>query len=296
MKRKTVTTFLMVGLTLLSKERRRAVKRNLMPVMLLVVAVMFIAMPLRAAEESETELAKAAQNPVADMISIPIQSNFNFNYGADRDKSQIVTNVQPVMPISLNKDWNLITRTIIPIIYTEFPAYQTGLGNVQFTGFFSPAKPSKFVWGFGPVIQFPTHTDTWLGSDKWSGGPSAVGLFMEGPWVVGLLAQNIWSFAGPSTTRDNPAINQFLAQPFINYNLPKGWYLTFSPVITADWKAAGSDQWTVPLGLGFGKIFKIGKLPFNGQLAAFYNVARPSIGPDWTIRAQLVLLLPKGLF
>ena len=91
-------------------------------------------------------------------------------------------------------------------------------------------------------------------------------------------------------------MNQFLAQPFINYNLPKGWYLTFSPIITADWKAAGSDQWTLPLGGGFGKIFKIGKLPFNGSLSAYYNVVRPEVGPDWSIRAQIVLLLPKSLF
>lgn len=259
------------------------------------LALMLVSTPLWAAESQE-ELAKASQNPVADLISIPVQSNFNFDYGQDRDKSQIVTNVQPVIPISLNKEWNLITRTIIPIIYTESPAYQTGLGNVQFTGFFSPAKPSKFIWGFGPVFQFPTHTDTYLGSNKWSAGPSAVGLFLDkdSPWVVGLLVQNIWSFAGPGG-RENPDVNQFLAQPFINYNLPKAWYITFSPVITADWKAAGPDQWTVPLGLGIGKIFKIGKLPFNGQVAAFYNVARPETGPNWSVRAQIVLLLPKSV-
>jgi hypothetical protein len=260
----------------------------------LCIAMVLIAAPVFAAESQE-ELAKAAQNPIADMISIPVQSNFNLDFGQDRDKSQIVTNIQPVVPVSLGKDLNLITRTIIPIIYTEFPAYQTGLGNVQFTGFLSPAKPSKFIWGVGPVLQFPTHTDTFLGSDKWSAGPSAVGLTIQGHWVVGLLAQNIWSFAGPSTTRENPAVNQFLAQPFINYNLPEGWYLTSSPIVTADWKAAGRDQWTVPVGGGFGKIFKIGRLPFNGSLAAYYNVARPEIGPNWSVRAQIALLLPKSV-
>ena len=174
--------------------------------------------------EGQEDLAKAAQNPIADMVSIPVQSNFNFDYGADRDKTQIVTNIQPVIPINLTKNWNLITRTIIPVIYTEFPAYQTGLGNVQFTGFFSPAKPSNFIWGIGPVIQFPTHTDTYLGSNKWSGGPAAVGLFLDkdSPWVMGLLVQNVWSFAGPTTSKEDPTVNQFLAQPFINYNLPQG--------------------------------------------------------------------------
>jgi hypothetical protein len=270
-------------------------KRRLVNVVL-CLAVMLAALPAIAAEEdSDTQLAKQTQNPVADLISIPIQSNFNFNYGPDRDKSQIVNNIQPVVPINLNKEWNLITRSILPVIYTEFPAYQTGLGNLQFTGFLSPAKPGKFIWGAGPVFQLPTNTSTNLGSNLWSVGPSAVGLVMDGPWVIGLLAQNIWSFAGPGG-RDNPSVNQFLAQAFINYNLPRGWYLTSSPIITADWKQAGSDQWTVPLGAGVGKIFKVGKFPFNAQLSAYYNVVRPSIGPDWSIRAQIALLLPKNLF
>jgi hypothetical protein len=263
-------------------------------IVLALVAVLFITMPLRAADD-ETELAKKTQNPVADLISIPIQSNFNFNYGADRDKSQIVTNIQPVVPISLSKDWNLITRTILPVVYTEYPAYQTGLGNLQFTGFLSPAKPGKLIWGVGPVFQIPTNTDTFLGSNLWSAGPSAVGLVMTEHWVVGLLAQNIWSFAGPGG-RDNSRVNQFLAQYFINYNLPKGWYITSSPIITADWTATGSDQWTVPVGLGAGKIFKIGKLPFNANVSAFYNVIRPSIGPEWAVRGQIALLLPKSIF
>lgn len=248
----------------------------------------------KPAVESQEELAKAAQNPVADMVSFPIQNNIGFNVGPSKQTNN-VTNIQPVIPISLGKEWNLITRSIIPIVYTPWPAYQFGLGNVQFTGFISPAKPSKFIWGFGPALQFPSHTDTWLGSNKWSAGPSAVGLVMEGHWVVGALAQNIWSFAGPGG-KENPDINQFLAQPFINYNLPHGWYLTVSPIITADWKASGPDQWTVPLGGGVGKIFKIGKLPFNGSIQVYSNVATPSNGPDWTIRAQLALLLPKSVF
>jgi hypothetical protein len=261
--------------------------------LVLSLALMLVSMPLWAADD-QAELAKKAQNPVADLISIPIQSNFNFNYGANRDKSQIVTNIQPVVPIALNKDWNLITRTIAPIIYTEFPEYQTGLGNVQFTAFLSPKEPGKFTFGVGPVFQLPTRTDTFLGNKMWSAGPSAVGLVITGHWVVGLLAQNVWSFAGPSGA-DNPSVNQFLAQYFINYNLPKGWYITSAPIITADWKAAGPDQWTVPFGLGAGKIFKIGKLPFNAQVQVFYNVIRPSIGPDWSVRGEIALLLPKSL-
>ena len=246
-------------------------------------------------KDDTAQLAKAAQNPIADMMSLPLQANFNFRYGPSKDKNLTVVNFQPVIPISLGKDWNLITRTIVPFTYTEFPAYQTGIGNVQFTGFLSPVSSSKFVWGVGPVFQLPTRTDTYLGNQMWSAGPSAVGVYIDGPWVVGLLAQNVWSFAGPGG-RDNPSVNSFLTQAFINYNLPDGWYLTTQPIITADWKADGSNQWTLPVGAGVGKIFKIGKLPFNANIAAYYNVVRPDIGPDWQIRAQLVLLLPKGLF
>ena len=266
-------------------------KRNAVAAILLFLSVMFTTTPLAAADDA-TELAKKTQNPVEDMVSFPIQNDINFRYGPS-NQAQNITNIQPVIPISLNKEWNLITRTILPVIYTPWPEYQFGLGNLQITGFLSPAKPGKFIWGFGPVLQFPTHTDTYLGNNMWTAGPSAVGLVMEGPWVVGLLAQNVWSFAGPG---GDPSVNQFLAQPFINYNLHKGWYLTFSPTITADWKAAGPDQWTVPLGLGVGKIFKIGKLPFNGQVAYYYNVAKPSIGPDSQLRLQIALLLPKSLF
>ncbi len=265
--------------------------------LMLCLVMLLTATLLRAADDRATQLAKETQNPVADLISIPFQNNTNFNVGPSNQTGNIL-NIQPVVPFELNNEWNLITRTIAPITYTPYPEYQFGLGNVQFTGFLSPAAPGKFIWGAGPAFQLPTRTDTYLGSKKWSAGPSAVGLFLDkdSPWVVGLLVQNLWSFAGPETTRENPSVNAFLAQPFINYNLPHGWYLTTSPIITADWKAAGSQQWTVPVGAGFGKIFKIGKLPFNGNLSAYYNVVTPSNGPDWTIRAQLALLLPKSLF
>ena len=178
-------------------------------------------------KDDTAQLAKAAQNPIADMVSLPLQVNLNFRYGPSKDKNLTVTNFQPVIPISLGKDWNLITRTIVPFTCTEYPAYQTGIGNVQFTGFLSPISSSKFVWGVGPVFQFPTRTDTYLGNQMWSAGRRRWGS-INGPWVVGLLAQNVWSFAGPSG-RDNPSVNSFLAQAFINYNLPNGWYLTTQP-------------------------------------------------------------------
>jgi len=239
------------------------------------------------------DLAKAAQNPVADMISLPLQNNTNFGVGPG-DDAQNVLNIQPVIPLALNKNWNLITRTIAPIIYQPEPVQgygsKFGLGDINTSLFLSPAKPGKIIWGMGPAFSFPTATDEVLGADKWSAGPTAVALMIQGPWVVGALSNNLWSFAGEDDRED---VNQFLLQYFINYNLPQGWYISSAPIITANWKSDSGNQWTVPFGGGFGKIFRIGKQPVNAQMQAFYNVEKPANGPDWTLRLQLQFLFPK---
>jgi len=241
-------------------------------------------------EEEESDLAKKTQNPVSDLISLPIQSNLNFGYGS-RDNTQLIVNIQPVIPFKLHSEWNLITRTIVPLIDQPIPDRKFGLGDIQLSLFLSPSRPGRFIWGAGPILQFPTATSNQLGSGKWSAGPTAVGLYMTGPWVVGALANNLWSFAGES---DRASVNQFLVQPFINYNLPRGWYIGMSPIITANWKAdRAGDVWTVPVGAGAGKILRIGKLPLNVQSAAFYNVARPTVGPDWSLRLQVQFLFPR---
>jgi hypothetical protein len=239
------------------------------------------------------ELAKAAQNPIANMISLPFQNNFNFGVGPGNDM-QYVLDIQPVIPIKVSSDWNLITRTIAPVIYqpemTADAGSTFGLGDINTTLFLSPAKPGKFIWGVGPIMQFPTATDSVLGSGKWCAGPAVLGLVIEGHWVVGALANNIWSYTGQS---DRQSVNQFLFQYFINYNLANGWYLVSSPIMTANWEAESGDKWTVPLGGGVGKIFKIGTQAFNAQLQAFDNVVTPNNGPDWQLRFQIQLLFPK---
>ena len=241
---------------------------------------------------AEDELAKKTQNPVADLISIPFQNNFTFPTGPN-DGVMYVLNIQPVIPISISEDWNLITRTILPVIHQPALASglssDNGLGDLQFTGFLSPSESTGFTWGVGPVLRFPTATRNTLGSEKWSAGPSFVGLISKGPWVIGGLAQNLWSYAGNS---DRQKVNQFLLQPFLNYNLPDGWYLTTSPVMTADWNRS-NQKWTVPLGGGIGKITRIGKLPVNIQLQTYYNAVKPDAVGDWTIRFQVQLLFPK---
>jgi hypothetical protein len=247
-----------------------------------------------AANESETELAKKTQNPVADLISVPFQNNFNFGAGS-KDEMIYVLNVQPVIPIKLTQHWNLITRTIMPIINQPslFPGIDSafGLGDINPTVFLSPSKPGKLIWGVGPTMTLPTATDRLLASGKWSMGPAAVGLFMEGPWVVGALANQQWSFAGWG----EKDVNQLLIQPFLNYNLPRGWYLSSAPIITGNFSASSGNHWTVPVGGGGGKLWRVGKvgLPVNTQIQAFYNAEKPDFGPDWQLRFQVQFLFPK---
>ncbi len=255
-----------------------------------------IAPAMSNAEEEATKLAKETQNPVADLISVPFQNNFNFNTGTTH-ATQWVLNVQPVIPVPLGDDWNLITRTIMPIVnqpelFSGGPRTEAfGLGDINPTLFFSPAKPGKFIWGLGPAMTLPTASVSRLGSGRWSAGPAAVGLFMDGPWVVGALVNQQWDFAGWSDKH----VNAFLIQPFVNYNIKNGWYLVSAPIITGDFAASGNRHWTVPVGGGGGKLWRVGKvgLPINTQLQAFYNADTPEFGPDWQLRAQLQFLFPR---
>jgi hypothetical protein len=249
---------------------------------------------LAQAAPSAEELAKLAQNPVANLISVPFQNNTNFNVGPVSG-TQNILNIQPVVPFSLGADWNLITRTILPVITQPGFAPQqgstTGLGDIQFSAFLSPANAAGLVWGAGVVAQAPTHSNARLGNDRWGLGPTAVVLRLApgSPWVYGALVNNLWSVG----SGDDPAYNNFLLQPFVNYNLPGGVYINSGPVITANWRADGGERWTVPLGGGVGKIFHFGRAPVNMQLGAYYNVAKPDHAADWQARFQMQFMFPK---
>lgn len=260
------------------------------------------------------DLREAAQNPIADMISVPFQNNTNFDIGHS-DHTQNVLNIQPVYPVHLNKDWNLITRPILPVIYQ--PPFFSGrqlhaleevagpdIGDTEFglgdltPELFSPRKPIKLgreaslVWGLGPAFQFPTATDDELGTGKWSAGPGFVVFLSDKALHIttGFLILNLWSFAGDEDRAD---VNAMTLQPFLNYNLPKGWYLTSSPLITANWEADEDNRWTVPVGGGIGRIFKIGDQAINANLAAYYNVVTPDdTGANWQLRAEWTFLFP----
>ncbi len=246
------------------------------------------------AEMSAEELAKLAQNPIANLISVPFQNNTNFNYGPE-DGTQNILNIQPVIPIKLNQDWNLITRTIFPLIWQPrlSPVQDStfGLGDTQFSAFLSPSDAKGWIWGVGAIAQLPTHTDSALGNENWGLGPTAVALHLEhgDPWVYGMLINNLWSL----DTSDDASYNNGLIQPFLNYNFKGGTYLTSAPIITVNWKADSDDRWTVPLGGGIGRIFHLGRLPVNTQISGYYNLVKPDNGADWQLRAQVQLMFPK---
>jgi hypothetical protein len=249
------------------------------------------------AAEDAAALAKAAQNPVASMISLPLQLNMNFDTGPE-DDLQTVLNIQPVVPFSLGEDWNLITRTIMPVIsQPDFGVYskrENGIGDIQFSTFLSPKAPGSggWIWGAGPIVQLDSATDDRLGQGAWGLGPTAVALRIAGPWVYGALVNNVWSV---SEDDDRGEVNQFLMQPFINYNFPSspGRYLTFSPIITADWEADSGQEWLVPVGLGIGQVTRLGEQPVNLQGAFYYNVERPDGAPNYQVRLQFQFLFPK---
>ena len=239
------------------------------------------------------DLARAVQNPVADLISLPFQNNTNFDFGPE-ENTQNVLNIQPVVPIDLNDDWLLITRTIAPVVSQPKLApggdRENGLGDTTFSAFFSPKDRDRWLgnwlWGAGPVILAPTNTDDRLGPDEWGAGVSAVFLSMPGDWVLGSLFSNVWG---------EDDVNLFTWQPFINYNLDAGWYLTTSPIVTANWDAdSNGDRWTVPIGGGFGRVFLMGRQPVNMSLQYFHNVEKPNdIGPDWTLRGTVQFMFPR---
>ena len=243
-------------------------------------------------------LAKASQNPVADLISLPFQDNLNFGVGP-ADQKQNVLNIQPVYPIELNADWNVVTRTIIPVItqpdFGRGGGNTSGIGDVQFSEFLSPNHSAGWIWGVGTILQAPTATDEALGQGKWGIGPTAVALHLTkgSPWVYGALVNNVSSFAGSSNRQ---AVNQMLIQPFLNYNIPSrpGMALSFSPIITANWEASGSNQWLVPIGLGVSQILFIGNQAVSVQVAGYSNVVRPEYAAAWTARLQFSLLFPKS--
>lgn len=251
--------------------------------------------PSAAGEGGASELAQKLSNPVANLISIPIQSNFDFDLGPLDDGFKLQTNVQPVIPFDLSEHWNLITRTIVPVIYQEdlFPGSgsQFGLGDVNLTLFASPKEPTSggITWGAGPVVLLPTATDSLLGGEKWGAGPSFVVLRVQGPWTCGMLANHIWSFAGDD---ERPDLNNTFVQPFVSYTTPGAWSFSLQSETSYNWTA---EQWSIPINAAVSKLVKFGKLPVSLQAGVGYWAEAPKNGPEGLrFRLQATIVLPKS--
>ena len=236
-------------------------------------------------EGSADEAAKdAAQNPVAAAISVPFQNNTYYDAGPYK-RAENVLLVEPVIPFKLSSQWIVITRTITPVEVvprlSPSEGVDYGLGNIQPQFYLSPAHAGSFVWGVGGQLWLPTATDQILGTNKWGGGPATVGLYHKGHWLGGSLLGN--QFAGIN----HKHVNQMTINPFLFYNMQHGWYFFSSPVMTADWTASRSDRWTVPVGGGLGRVFKIGKQPLNARTEFLNNVRTTNGGSDWQMQCQL---------
>lgn len=237
-------------------------------------------------------LAKATLNPIASLISVPVQNNLDWGAGPNDDGFQYKLTVQPVIPISLSEDWNVISRTIVPYVYQENyvgTTSQSGLADTVQSLFFSPVKPGPggWIWGAGPVLQIPTATDDLLGEEKWGAGPTAVVLKQQGHWTCGTLFNHVWSFAGEDGRAD---VNRTFLQPFVSYTTKTFTSFGLNTESVYDWERS---QWTVPVNGFVQQLLKIGKQPIALQLGGRYYAEGPSGAPEWGLRFQVSFLFPK---
>ncbi len=253
----------------------------------------FAAVTVLPASAQDVDLAKQLSNPVASLISVPFQFNYDSGFGPD-DGHRVTLNIQPVIPFALNSEWNLISRTILPVIWQEDVAgpsgSQFGLGDTVQSLFLSPNAPGPggIIWGAGPVFLLPTSTDPLLGTDRWGAGPTGVVLKQSGPWTYGMLANHIWSFAGPEAS---PDINSTFLQPFLTYTTDDAWTFALNTESTYDWEA---KQWSVPINFQVSKLVNFGTQPVSFQAGVRYWAESPEAGPDGVgFRGSVTFLFPK---
>ena len=248
--------------------------------------------PEPGSNEEMAEIAKKLNNPVASLISIPFQNNFDFGGGPNDDGFEYRLNIQPVVPVTLNEHWNIISRTILPYIYQDKrigTSSQSGLGDTTESLFLSPKEPGPAgaIWGIGPILYLPTATDDLLGAEKWGAGPTALVLWQQHGWTYGALVSHTWSFAGDD---DRQRISSTFLQPFLSYTTKKHTTFGVNTESTYDWV---NTQWTVPINAYITQLIRIGKTPVSFQFGGRYYADKPAGGPDWGLRFTVTLVLPK---
>jgi hypothetical protein len=244
---------------------------------------------------SNADLAKQLSNPVASLVSVPLQFNWDQGVGID-DDSRTTMNFQPVIPIALNEDWNLIARWIMPYVsqprLTAGALPSSGFSDIVASAFFSPAKPGPFIWGVGPVLLLPMTSEPFLGTGKWAAGPTFVILKQTGGWTYGALANHLWSFAGDDFTGGvaRSDVNQTFLQPFLSYTTANATSFTVNLEASANWEA--DEEWTVPMHFMVSKLTKFGPFPFSAQIGIAPFLTAPNGQPDWRLRIAGTVLLP----
>jgi hypothetical protein len=277
-----------VGLDTTTQARSRRIGAGTVLIALLGLS----AGPVCAQEDGDYgNLAQQLANPVANLISVPFQNNLDFG-GGRGNAFRYTLNLQPVVPFSLSPDWNLITRTIIPLTHQErvFPSHRTGLGDTLQSFFLSPAKPtaSGVLWGAGPVFLYPTATERGLGARQWGAGPTGVLLRVDGPWLYGVLANHVWGFGGEGP--DRPRVNSSFVQPFVVYTFPTQTSLALNTEASYNWDRS---QWTVPINATVSQLVLIGRQPVQFGAGVRYFADGPSGAPDWGIRFTMTLVFPR---
>ncbi len=243
-----------------------------------------------AHKSTEADLAKQSQNPVANLISLPLQYNY-YTAGGLGENAEMVLNVQPVLPLPIGERWLLVSRTIVPFVSIPFGnGFRSGgTADTQEEAFFTKRAPEKLTWAVGPIFSFPTATNRFARTGQWGMGPAAVALVTPGPWVIGLLANNVWRIGGDA--HGHP-LNNFAIQPFINFNLPFAWAISTSPLITADWSSPEGEKWTVPIGAGVSKITHVGDQPVSFELQYYHNLNNPTSAGAEQLRMEATMLWP----
>ncbi len=243
--------------------------------------------------QDPSDWAKQAQNPMADLMSLPIENHFNAGVG-HKDGLEYVLNLKPSMPSRLSEGWIMINRLDIPLIYqpglVSGERDSHGLGDITYESFYGPSGKRNVYWGIGPLVQIPSSTDNSLGSQKWSAGLGGVGLVERDSWLVGLRANHLCSFAGGG---NHPDVDLSTFEYFAYYNFGQGWSIGTSPINTANWGAAQNETWTVPIGGGIGKVVMSGRMPINFKLEAYHYVEAPANTADWSLLFEIQFLLPE---